>query len=81
MAYVSINGVQYEKELLDMAQAHTTGVGEGRLSKGEVMDLINSARDGHRITDTELRTLHYIRDNFDFTDAAANIFDDEVGKF
>ncbi|WP_417347565.1 hypothetical protein [Ferrimonas sp.] len=80
MAYVSINGVQYEKTLLDMAQAHTQGVGEHRISKDEAMALLNSARDGHSVTPTEMRTLNYIRDHYDFTDAAATVWEDQIGK-
>ena len=80
MAYVKIDGVQYEKELLEMAKAHTTGKGEGKLSKDEVLDLINSAKDGATVTETEMRTLQYIRGNFEFTAAAATLFDAEVAK-
>ena len=31
MAYQTIDGVKYEKELLDQATKHTTGAGEGKL--------------------------------------------------
>ena len=75
MAYQSIDGVQYEKELLDLAKKHTSGRGEGKLSKDEVADLFKSANDGQGVTDTEKRTLEYIRKNFVFTDAAAKDFD------
>ena len=80
MAYVSIDGVQYEKELMDLAKEHTTGRGEGKLSKDEVSDLFASANDGPGVTDTEKRTLAYIRANFEFTDAAAADFDAEFAK-
>lgn len=76
MAYQSIDGVQYEKELLDLAREHTTGRGEGKLSKDEVVDLFKSANDGQGVTDTEKRTLEYIRNNYEFTDAAAKDFDE-----
>jgi len=75
MAYQTIDGVKYEKELLDLATAHTTGRGEGKLSKDEVADLFKSANDGSGVTDTEKSTLEYIRNNFEFTDAAAKDFD------
>lgn len=75
MAYVTIDGVKYEKELLDLAKAHTTGRGEGKLSVDEVKDLFASAADGPGVTDTEKRTLEYIRQHFEFTDAAAREFD------
>ncbi len=80
MAYQSIDGVKYEKELLDLAKKHTTGRGEGKLSKDEVADLLKSASDGQGVTDTEKRTLEYIRNNFVFTDAAARDFDEAFAK-
>ncbi len=80
MAYQSIDGVKYEKELLDLAKEHTTGRGEGKLSKDEVADLFKSATDGQGITETEKRTLEYIRNNFEFTDAAARGFDKAFAK-
>ena len=80
MAYKTIDGIKYEKELLDLATQHTTGKGEGKLSKDEVADLFNSANDGKGITDTEQRTLKYIRNNYEFTDAAAKDFDAEFEK-
>ena len=42
MAYETIDGNRYEKELLELARHHTTGVGEGKLSKDEVVDLFKS---------------------------------------
>jgi hypothetical protein len=76
MAYVSIDGQKYEKELLDLAKEHTTGKGEGKLSKDEVVDLFASAKDGNGVTDIEKATLVYIRANFEFTSAAAKDFDE-----
>ncbi len=80
MAYQTIDGVKYEKELLDLAKEHTTGRGEGKLSKDEVADLLKSASDGQGVTETEKRTLEYIRNNFVFTDAAARDFDEAFAK-
>ena len=80
MAYTTIDGVKYEKELLDLAEKHTTGAGEGKLSKDEVADLFKSASDGQGVTDTEKQTLEYIRKNFEFTDAAASDFDEAFAK-
>lgn len=75
MAYISIDGEQYEKALMDLARRHTTGRGEGKLSREEVADLFDSARDGRGVTETEKKTLAYIRTHFEFTDAAARDFD------
>ena len=80
MAYQTIDGVKYEKELLDLAKAHTTGAGEGKLSKDEVKDLFKSASDGQGVTETEKATLAYIRTAFEFTDAAAKDFDEAFSK-
>jgi len=80
MAYKTIDGIKYEKELLELATKHTTGKGEGKLSKDEVAELFASANDGQGITDTERRTLEYIRKNYEFTDAAAKDFDAEFEK-
>jgi len=80
MAYETIDGNKYEKELLELARHHTTGVGEGKLSKDEVAELFKSAADGQGVTDTEKATLAYIRVTFVFTDAAAKDFDDAFAK-
>ena len=80
MAYVTIDGNKYEKELLDLAKQHTTGRGEGKLSVDEVNDLFKSAQDGPGVTETEMATLKYIRGNFEFTDAAAKHFDSKIGS-
>jgi hypothetical protein len=80
MAYQSIDGIKYEKELLDLAKKQTTGRGDGRISKDEVTDLFKSAQDGQGVTETEKRTLKYIRENFKFTDAAARDFDEAFAK-
>ena len=80
MAYVSIDGQKYEKELIELAKAHTTGRGEGKISKDEAADLLKSANDGQGVTDIEMATLKYIRETFEFTDAAARYFDEELAK-
>jgi hypothetical protein len=78
MAYVTIDGEKYEKELLDLAKEYTTGRGESRISKEEVEGLFTSALDGRGVTETEMKTLKYIRANFTFTDAAAAMFDEKI---
>ena len=80
MAYVTIDGNKYEKELIDLANHHTTGRGEGKLSKDEVADLFKSAHDGPGVTDIEKATLAYIRGHYEFTDAAAADFDKAFGE-
>ena len=50
MAYQSIDGVQYEKELLDLAKEHTTGRGEGKISKDEVVITVVKTNDEDTMT-------------------------------
>jgi hypothetical protein len=59
MAYENIDGVKYEKELLDLARKHTTGRGEGKLSKDEVADLFKSANDGQGVDLKETAKLQF----------------------
>lgn len=80
MAYKTIDGKKYEAELLDLAEKHTTGKGEGKIAKDEAAELIKSAKDGQGATQTEKDTLEYIRGKYPFTDAAAKYFDDEMSK-
>ena len=80
MAYVSIGGVQYEKELIELAKKLITGRGEYEISKEEVLTLFESTSDGRGTTETERRTLMYIRNGFPFTDAAKELFDEMIGS-
>tara|TARA_R110002072_G_scaffold162687_3_gene314849 strand:- start:37106 stop:37351 length:246 start_codon:yes stop_codon:yes gene_type:complete len=80
MAYVQIDGNKYEKELIELADKHTTGRGEGKISKDEVVDLFKSAQDGPGVTEIEKATLAHIRKTYEFTDAAAKDFDEAFGK-
>ena len=80
MSYQSIDGVQYEKELLDIAIDSTSGKGEGKISKEEVDHLFESASDGKGVTDTEKRTLEYIRKTYPFTSAAGEHFDKKLSS-
>jgi len=80
MAYQTNDGEQYEKELLDLARQHTTGTNEQNLSVDEVAELFASAADGQGVTDTEKKTLAYIRRTFSFTAAAASAFDQRFAQ-
>lgn len=80
MAYKTIDGNKYEAELLDLAEQHTTGQGEGKIAKDEAKEIIESAKDGQGATQIEKDTLTYIRKKYPFTEAAAKYFDDEMSK-
>ena len=78
MSYQSINGILYEKELLELADKLTSGRGEYKISIDEVHELFKSTQDGKGMTETEKRTLIYIREKYEFTDAAAQLFDEMI---
>jgi hypothetical protein len=78
MSYQSIDGILYEKELLDLAEQLTSGRGEYKISKEEVLQLFESTKDGKGTTDTERRTLLYIKEKFPFTEAAMELFNEMI---
>lgn len=72
--YKEINGRKLDRALLDLADELTDGQGDGRLSKADARRLLTAVQDANEITATELETLEYIRDNYAFTDASAELF-------
>ncbi|MFN8395031.1 MAG: hypothetical protein U0176_10320 [Bacteroidia bacterium] len=66
--YKTIEGIRYERALLDKAEELVAGAGDGRISFEDAKALIDNAMDGGRITRTERRTLHYIFENYKVTD-------------
>ena len=80
MAYETITCTKIRKGIVgSRSQAHHE-CGRSKLSKDEVVDLIKSAQDGTSVTETEKATLAYIRNNFEFTEAAAKDFDTAFTK-
>ena len=80
MSCVKIDGIDYEKNLLEIAACHTIGLGKTELSKDHVLTLIASAKEAARVAEIQVRTLEYIRENFDFSEVAAELFDEEVSR-
>lgn len=68
--YKTIDGIRYERALLEKAESLVAGAGDGRISFEDARALLNSALDGGRITRIERRTLHYIFDHYPVTDKA-----------
>ncbi len=73
--YQIINGVKYDRQLLEVAQEFVTGEGDGRISEREMKLIVKLAQDGQGVTTIERDTLFYIREHFNLTDAAAQWFD------
>lgn len=68
--YKIINGLRYDRVLLEEAQRMTKGQGDGRISHDDIRELYERAMDAGAVTDIEKRTLLYIRDHFNATDKA-----------
>jgi hypothetical protein len=80
MSYITIKGYKYEKDLIELARNLTSGRGEYQISKEEVLTLFEHVRDGRGETEIEKRTLTYIRNEFQFTEAAKDLFDEMISE-
>ncbi|HMO40797.1 MAG TPA: hypothetical protein PKC76_05825 [Saprospiraceae bacterium] len=77
MYYISINGVRYDRQLLEDARGLKSGQGDGRISVADMQAIVKLAKDGENITAIEMATLRYIRRTFNLTAAAARWFDEQ----
>jgi len=68
--YKTIDGIRYDRSLLELAERLTAGRGDGRISQEDAEQLWERAQDGSGATVTELRTLRYLLEIQHFTDAA-----------
>ena len=75
--YKTIQGVRYDRALLEVAEERKSGQRDGHIFEKDAKEIVELAKDGGRITETELRTLKYISENYQFTPKAAAWF---VGK-
>lgn len=83
--YKEIDGVKYDKGLLEKSDSLTTGRGDGRISKEDAEKLLEDTQDGKGVTEGERKTLQYILDNYNCTDAGkevlvAKLGDDAAGE-
>ena len=76
--YKKINGQNYDKAMLDIADKSIEGKGDGRVSLSDAKAIFKKAKDGGRITDTELRTLNHILENYKFTEPALKYIEDSL---
>jgi DNA-directed RNA polymerase subunit F len=79
--YRTIDGEQYDGELLDSADKAVEGKGDGRISMEDAKTLLAEVMDGASYTDTEKKTMAYIRDNYKWTPEADEWFRDEIRKW
>jgi hypothetical protein len=70
--YVMKDGQKLDRELLGAFERGEAGPRDGRVSQGDVRTLARpEILDGGAVTDTELATLAWAKDNFNFTGAGA----------
>ena len=70
--YKEINGIMYDKSILDIADKQIKGRGDGRLSEDDMKIIIKSVIDRKKITKTEYLTIFYLIKNYNITDKALN---------
>ncbi len=76
--YKIIDGQRYDRKVLELAEELIQGRGDGRISRDDAAQLLQSVQDGRGITETENRSLFYLLDNFNFTDSAKAWLSDEL---
>jgi len=76
--YKTIDGVRYDRKILDIADTSVAGQGDGRISLDDAEKMFSAVQDGGKYTDTEQLTMKYVRDNYKFTDEADTWFRNQV---
>jgi LysM repeat protein len=76
--YKKINGKNYDRAMLEVADKGIQGQGDGRISLTDAKIIIKKAKDGGRITDIELRTLNYILEKYRFTEPALKYVEESL---
>jgi len=79
--YKTIDGKQYDREMLEIADEAVAGAGDGRISVEDAQKLLGAVKDANKYTDIEKTTMKYIRENFKFTYAANQWFRTEIRKW
>lgn len=79
--YKTIDGNKYDGALIELADKLTSGTGDGRLSKEDAAQLLDGVKDGDAYTDIEKDTVKYLRENYNWTEAADEWFRAEIRKW
>jgi hypothetical protein len=80
MYYKTINNEKYDSKLLEYADVLTKNKGDGRISKQDIYSLFENVKDANVITEIEQNTLLYIRNHYNLTPLALEVFDYEMFK-
>jgi hypothetical protein len=76
--YKTINGKNYDGELLELAEKSVAGKGDGRISLEDAKALLAAVKDSNSYTEVEKETMEYIRENYMFTAEADEWFRKEI---
>jgi hypothetical protein len=76
--YRVIDGVRYDRSLIELVESFTAGSSANILSEAEVKALAAATHDAYRVTAIEKQTLAYIRRNYTFFGAANQWWDQNV---
>lgn len=79
--YKKINGKNYDKLMLDIAEGSVLRKGDGRISLADSRGIIRQIKDGGKITDIERRTLNYILENYKITETALKHIEKNLSEF
>lgn len=79
--YKTIDGKDYDREMLEIADEAVAGAGDGRISIENAQKLLGAVKDANKYTDIEKATMKYIRDNYKFTDASDQWFRTKIRKW
>ena len=78
--YRIIDGLRYDRKILEEADARTQGQGDGRISQDDAEFLLPLFGDFGDVTIIEERTLQYILENYNWTEAAEHWFLERVTR-
>ena len=67
--YKQIDGKQYSRRLLDLADSLVAGQGDGRISVADADKIFDALENDGKYTDLEKDTIAYIRARYNWTDA------------
>ena len=68
--YKVIDGKNYDRKMLEIADEAIAGRGDGRISLADAEKLLTAVKDNNAYTDVEKATMRHIRDNYKFTPEA-----------
>ena len=76
--YKQVEGKKLDARILTIAEESVKGSGDGRISKPDAEKIFASVADGNIYTETEKETIQFIHNNYNWTDAAWDWFNEQL---